>query len=340
MIHVHLCTTNVSMLTGRAHQNLLHGDQNARKVSPSQAPSQHQLAQTKWLGDKNLFKIKKRKIEMFLTFGCYPSVVRGRGQLRDGLTRPCGRLWCPLAVIWEINVSSGSLQCLPPGRKPATLTCSEVSTWIWLCSELFGLEARCPPQSLGCPVTSASVFIPKMELRCLGTEKQTDRTRTQGFPGIKTEHQSVLKRSVRGSYVPDLMQPQAAVFWGFFTHLKFSFHFILCPSSKERAWIWSGVWHSSLDVPALSEPLCNTWVWPKDRMLIYSVSKKDICPLISTPVLQAACKSQLISSHFRWHSKEQEDNLWGERNKRQRTFNQNVNIYPLLHLVSGRLHSH
>lgn len=167
---------------------------------------------------------------MFLTFGCHPSVVRGRGQLRDGLTRPCGRLWCPLAVIWEINVSSGSLQCLPQGRNPATLTCSEVSTWIWLCSELFGLEARCPPQSLGCPVTSASVFIPKMELRCLGTEKQTDRTRTQGFPGTKTEHQSVLKRSV---YVPDLMQPQAAVFWGLFVHLKFSFHFILCPQARK-----------------------------------------------------------------------------------------------------------
>lgn len=50
--------------------------------------------------------------------------------------------------------------------------------------------------------------------------------------------------------------------------------------------------------------------------------------------------AQLISSHFRWHSEEQEDNLRGERNKRQCTLSGNVNICPLPLLLSAKPLSH
>lgn len=50
---------------------------------------------------------------------------------------------------------------------------------------MFALEARCPQESLGYPVASASELTPKMELSCLGTGKQTHQI--PEFPGIETE---------------------------------------------------------------------------------------------------------------------------------------------------------
>lgn len=74
---------------------------------------------------------------------------------------------------------------------------------------------------------------------------------------------------------------------GFLFTLKFAlilFYFLSIKQGK-GAILAHSVAFFTVDVPPSPVPLCNTWVWPRDRVFIYSVSEQDICPLISTPVL-------------------------------------------------------